>query len=75
MKVLEVAMTTPDCLKAIEKAVGEFGDRCIIGVGTVLDVETARNAIKAGALFVFAPNTNLAVIEAVKKMDRPMVPR
>lgn len=72
--VLEIAMTTPDCLKAIEKAAAEFGSSCLVGVGTVLDPQTARDAVQAGASFVFAPNTNPAVIQAVAKLDKPMVP-
>jgi 2-dehydro-3-deoxyphosphogluconate aldolase/(4S)-4-hydroxy-2-oxoglutarate aldolase len=74
VSVLEIAMTTPDCLKAIEVAAAEFGSSCLVGVGTVLDPETARHAVRAGASFVFAPNTNPAVIEAVKQLDKPMVP-
>ncbi|MBI1371403.1 MAG: bifunctional 4-hydroxy-2-oxoglutarate aldolase/2-dehydro-3-deoxy-phosphogluconate aldolase [Phycisphaera sp.] len=70
----EIAMTTPDALDAIRAAVDEFGDTCVVGVGTVLTVEQARGAIDAGAAFVFAPNVNLDVIAEVKRHDKPIVP-
>jgi 2-dehydro-3-deoxyphosphogluconate aldolase/(4S)-4-hydroxy-2-oxoglutarate aldolase len=70
----EIAMTTPGALRAIERVADALGDRGIPGVGTVLDTETAVAAIHAGAQFVFAPTVNTAVIEAVHRYDRVMVP-
>ncbi len=67
-------MTTPGALKAIEQAANELGDKCIIGVGSVLDPETARAAILAGAQFVVAPTTNLDVIELCHRYDKPIIP-
>ncbi|MBI1368098.1 MAG: bifunctional 4-hydroxy-2-oxoglutarate aldolase/2-dehydro-3-deoxy-phosphogluconate aldolase [Planctomycetes bacterium] len=72
--VHEIAMTTPDGLRAIESAASQLGGDCVVGVGTVLDPQTARDAVAAGAAFVFAPNVNLHVIEAVNQMNRPIVP-
>lgn len=71
---LEIAMTTPDGVKAIEIAARELGNDAIVGAGTVLDAQTARDVIHAGAAFVFAPNVNFDVIETVKSLDRVMVP-
>lgn len=70
----EITMTTPGALRAIEKVADEMGDRGIVGVGTVLDTETAVAAVHAGAQFVFAPTLNTAVIEAVHRYDKVMVP-
>lgn len=70
----EIAMTTPGALKAIERVADEIGDQGIVGVGTVLDTETAVAAVHAGARFVFAPTVNPKVIEAVHRYDRVMVP-
>ena len=70
----EIAMTTPGALRAIERVADEMGDRGILGVGTVLDTETAVAAVHAGAQFVFAPTVNPAIIEAVHRYDRVMVP-
>lgn len=72
--VAEITMTTPGALRAIEAARAELGDRCVIGVGSVLDAETARAAILAGAQFIFAPTLNVAVIEMAHRYDKPVVP-
>ncbi len=72
--VWEIAMTTPGALKAIERAANEFGNDGILGVGTVLDSETAVAAIHAGADFVFSPITDLGVIEVAHRYSRVVVP-
>lgn len=74
VRVLEIAMTTPGGLDAIATVADELGRDAVIGAGTVLDPQTARAVIDAGASFVFAPNTDPAVIDAVKTRGRPMVP-
>ena len=48
----EITMTTPNALAAIREAREKLGDRSLIGVGTVVDAETCRAAIEAGAEFI-----------------------
>ena len=55
VRVIEVSMTTPNALVAIREAREKLGERALIGVGTVLDENTARAAIAAGAEFVVTP--------------------
>lgn len=71
---IEVTMTTPDALDVIHKARKTLGDSAAIGVGTVLDSETARAAILAGAQFVVAPILDLPTIEMCKRYSVPVVP-
>lgn len=52
---IEVTFTTPDADVAIKRLVAEYGDRAVIGAGTVLDPLTARIAILAGSEFVVSP--------------------
>src|SRR3569623_731703 len=52
---IEVTMSTPKAIAGIEQLADQFGDKAIIGVGTVLDAATARDAIAAGARFVVSP--------------------
>ena len=52
---IELTMTTPNALGAIEAAAAKFGDRALLGVGSVLDETTARLAILAGAEFIVTP--------------------
>ena len=59
---IEFTMTTPGALRTLEEATDRFGDGVVFGAGTVLDAETARSAILAGARFIVAPNLNPAVI-------------
>ncbi|OBZ19193.1 bifunctional 2-keto-4-hydroxyglutarate aldolase/2-keto-3-deoxy-6-phosphogluconate aldolase [Bacillus sp. FJAT-27264] len=53
---IEVTFTTPSADVAIKRLVEEYGDRAVIGAGTVLDPLTARIAILAGAEFVVSPS-------------------
>jgi 2-dehydro-3-deoxyphosphogluconate aldolase/(4S)-4-hydroxy-2-oxoglutarate aldolase len=55
VRVIEITMTTPNALAAIREAREKLGERVLIGVGTVLDADTARAAIAAGAEFVVTP--------------------
>ena len=64
---IEVTMTTPNALEVIRQARQAVGDAAAIGVGSVLDAETARAAILAGAQFVVAPICDLATIEMCKR--------
>ena len=67
-------MTTPNALQVVKTARQAVGDTAAIGVGTVLDAETARAAILAGAQFVVAPITDLATIELCRRYSVPVLP-
>ena len=58
---MEVTMTTPDALGVIRSVSDALGDAVLMGVGTVLDPETCRMALLAGARFVRVPRQRLAV--------------
>lgn len=62
VRMVEITMTVPGAIQAIETVVRELGDECFIGAGTVLDATTARLAISAGATFVVGPAFNPEVI-------------
>lgn len=74
VRVIEVTMTTPGALAIVEQAVSKFGDEVFFGAGTVLDAETARSAIIAGAQFVVAPNLKFEVIEICNRYAVPVMP-
>ncbi len=74
VKVAEITMTTPGALEAIAAATDQLAGQCTIGVGSVLDPETARMAILAGAQFVVSPTTNFGVIEMGHRYDKPVIP-
>jgi 2-dehydro-3-deoxyphosphogluconate aldolase/(4S)-4-hydroxy-2-oxoglutarate aldolase len=74
VQVIEVTMTTPGALDVIAKASTRYGQDVLFGAGSVLDAETARAAILAGAGFVVAPTLNLSVVELCNRYSTPVVP-
>lgn len=70
---IEVTMTVPGALKVIEEASAKMTDT-IVGVGSVLDPETARAAILAGAEYVVSPVLNVSVIEMTKRYGKAVMP-
>ncbi len=71
---IEVTMTTPNALQVIARAREELGASAAIGVGTVLDAETARSAILAGAQFVVAPIFDPPTVELCRRYSTPVIP-
>ena len=71
---VEITMTVPNALKAIEKVADEYGDTVLLGAGTVLDPETARNCMLAGAQFFVTPSLNVRTIEMARRYSRPIFP-
>ncbi|MGD8237824.1 MAG: bifunctional 2-keto-4-hydroxyglutarate aldolase/2-keto-3-deoxy-6-phosphogluconate aldolase [Armatimonadota bacterium] len=71
---IEVTMTTPNALQVISEVSEKFGADVLIGVGSVLDAETARAAVLAGAQFVVGPSFDPRVIEVSHRYDKPVVP-
>ena len=69
---IEVTMTTPNALRVIGDVVAKFGDRVLMGVGSVLDAETARAALLAGAEFVVTPVTRIEVIRLCNRYGKPI---
>lgn len=74
VKTLEITVETPKVLSMIEQVSDEFGDEVIVGVGTVLDPETARAAIMAGAKFIFSPTVNRETIKMAKRYGVISIP-
>jgi 2-dehydro-3-deoxyphosphogluconate aldolase / (4S)-4-hydroxy-2-oxoglutarate aldolase len=70
----EITMTVPGAIRALEKLADRFGDEMLLGAGTVLDAETARASILAGAEFLVSPNTRLATIEMAKRYSKAVFP-
>lgn len=72
--VLEVTFTVPDALDVIRQVRDAMGDRICLGAGTVLDPETCRAAILAGAEFIVSPTLNLDLIRLCKRYDKAVMP-
>ena len=72
--LIEVTMTTPNALSVISDVAAQYGDEVLVGVGSVLDAETARAAMLAGAEFVVSPVTKLDVIEICNRYSKIVMP-
>jgi len=68
--VIEVTFTVPRVLDVIETVRDRLGDRILLGAGTVLDAESARSAMLAGAEFVVTPTVNRSAIETCRRYDK-----
>ena len=69
---IEVTMTTPNALEVVRDAAAKFGDRILMGVGTVLSEENCASAILAGAQFIVTPVTKPEVIRACHRYGKPI---
>ncbi|HVU26424.1 MAG TPA: bifunctional 4-hydroxy-2-oxoglutarate aldolase/2-dehydro-3-deoxy-phosphogluconate aldolase [Verrucomicrobiae bacterium] len=70
---IEITMTTPDAIHCIRAASEKMGDRALIGVGTVLDADTCRAAIDAGAQFVVSPICRTELVQISHAAQRPVM--
>ena len=72
--IIEVTFTTPGVVDVISAVRKEFGSKILLGAGTVLDPETARTAILAGAEFLVSPCVNLDIIKLGLRYDKLVMP-
>lgn len=71
---IEITMVVPDAIEVLKEVAHRQGGSAVIGAGTVLDPETARLAILAGAEFIVSPILNLEVVELAHRYDRLAIP-
>jgi 2-dehydro-3-deoxyphosphogluconate aldolase/(4S)-4-hydroxy-2-oxoglutarate aldolase len=74
LAIAEVTMTVPGAIDVIASIAKRFGDRVLVGAGTITDVEQARRAIGEGAEFIVTPCLIPDVIEATRKANVAMLP-
>src|SRR5437016_9566108 len=72
--VVEITMTVPDALDVVRQVREALGNRVLLGAGTILDPETARAALLAGAEYLVAPTVNLDVIRLCRRYDKLVMP-
>jgi len=74
VEAIEVTFTVPGAHRVLEQVADRLGDKILLGAGTVLDPETARVALLAGAEFIVGPTVNLDVIRLCQRYDKAMIP-
>src|SRR5438552_1094402 len=72
--VVEITMSVPNALEVLRQVRHALGDRVLLGAGTVLDSETARAVLLAGAEYIVAPTVNLDVIRLCQRYDKLVMP-
>jgi 2-dehydro-3-deoxyphosphogluconate aldolase/(4S)-4-hydroxy-2-oxoglutarate aldolase len=70
IEFIEISLVTPHAIDYIAQVHEQFGDAVRIGAGTVLDSESARSAILAGADFVVSPNTSVETISMARRYGK-----
>lgn len=72
--VIEVTFTVPGVLDIISAVRKDLGNKILLGAGTVLDTESARAALLAGAEFIVSPTVNPQVIQLCRRYDKMILP-
>ena len=74
ISAIEVTMSTPKAIAGIEMLADALGDKAIVGVGTVLDAHTCRDAVAAGAQFVVSPMLDEEVVATTRRYGKISIP-
>jgi 2-dehydro-3-deoxyphosphogluconate aldolase/(4S)-4-hydroxy-2-oxoglutarate aldolase len=71
--VVEITMTVPGAIEIIRQVAKSRGSQILVGAGTVLDADTAKQCIDAGAEFIVSPGFDLETVRRVKSEGRLMM--
>jgi 2-dehydro-3-deoxyphosphogluconate aldolase / (4S)-4-hydroxy-2-oxoglutarate aldolase len=72
--IVEITLTVPNALSTIRQVVAAYGDRILVGAGTVCNAQQARESIDAGARFLVSPGFSVAVLEVARTLGVPAIP-
>jgi 2-dehydro-3-deoxyphosphogluconate aldolase/(4S)-4-hydroxy-2-oxoglutarate aldolase len=72
--VVEITLSVPNALEVVRDVRRALGDRVLLGAGTILDAETGRAALLAGAEYLVSPSLNLDVIRLCNRYDKLVMP-
>ena len=72
--IVEITMTVPGALEAIRKVCEAFGNRVLVGAGTVITAAQAADCFEAGAEFLVSPGFSLAVLQTAQQKGRLAIP-
>jgi 2-dehydro-3-deoxyphosphogluconate aldolase/(4S)-4-hydroxy-2-oxoglutarate aldolase len=72
--IAEITMTVPNAIATIREVVARFGDRVLVGAGTVCNATQARECLDAGAQFLVSPGLSVAVLEVARTLGALAIP-
>jgi 2-dehydro-3-deoxyphosphogluconate aldolase/(4S)-4-hydroxy-2-oxoglutarate aldolase len=73
IRAVELTMSIPNALETVRTIDRELGGEILLGVGTVIDDDTCRAAIDAGAKYIVSPVTRPSLVRVAHAMDRPVM--
>ncbi|HEX6138410.1 MAG TPA: 2-dehydro-3-deoxy-6-phosphogalactonate aldolase [Casimicrobiaceae bacterium] len=73
-RILEVPLNSPQPFESIRRLAARFGDRCLVGAGTVLDASDVARVRDAGGRLIVMPHADTAVIREAKRLERVCLP-
>src|SRR2546425_7863404 len=68
--IAEITMTVPNAIRVMERVAERFGEKVLLGAGTILDPESCRAALLAGADFIVTPSLDARVIEVARRYSK-----
>jgi len=71
---LEITMTVQGAIDVIKELAQKYKDEIVMGAGTILDPETGRAALLAGAQFIVSPTLNLDLIQLAHRYSAVVIP-
>ncbi|MBX5435992.1 MAG: bifunctional 4-hydroxy-2-oxoglutarate aldolase/2-dehydro-3-deoxy-phosphogluconate aldolase [Alicyclobacillaceae bacterium] len=74
MEAIEITVDSPGALDAIAMLCERYGDRLLVGAGTLMTTSQVEDAVTAGAEFLLSPHFDAELVRAAHKRDRVMVP-
>ena len=74
IRLLEITLNSRDALSAISEVGRKWGDRLVVGAGTVLSPEEAESAVAAGARFILSPSLDIPTIRKTKELGALSIP-
>ena len=72
--LIEITMSVPGAIDVIKELTQKYKDEIIMGAGTILDPETGRAALLAGAQFIVSPTLNLDLIHLAHRYSTLVIP-
>ncbi|MHA1136448.1 MAG: bifunctional 4-hydroxy-2-oxoglutarate aldolase/2-dehydro-3-deoxy-phosphogluconate aldolase [Candidatus Thorarchaeota archaeon] len=74
VNIIEVTMSVPGAIDVVKKLVEQFGNKVLIGTGTVVDGKMAREVIAVGSHFIVSPNYSKDLIDTAHEFSKPIIP-
>jgi len=72
--LIEITMSVQGAIDVIKDLTKKYKDEIVMGAGTVLDPETGRAALLAGAQFIVSPTLNLDLIQLAHRYSTVVIP-